>query len=98
MRTLLCSIFLVLADPFSVSCDGEADVKRTERLVCLCKVWGTIRYLHPYLAYGDIDWDAALVAALPRVEAAKDDNEFRAAVQAMLDKLRDSETRVARKA
>jgi C-terminal processing protease CtpA/Prc len=37
------------------------------------------------------------VEALPKVEAAKDDNEFRAAVQAMLDRLGDPGTRVVRK-
>jgi C-terminal processing protease CtpA/Prc len=93
---------LVLVAPFAGSCaraaDAKPDARGTERLVSLCKVWGTVRYLHPYLAYKDIDWDAALIAALPRVEAAKDDDEFRAAVQAMLDRLGDSGTRVARKA
>jgi C-terminal processing protease CtpA/Prc len=92
---------LVLAGPFSGFCaraaDAKPDARRTERLVSLCKVWGTVRYLHPYLAYKDVDWDGALIAALPKVEAAKDENEFRAAVQAMLDRLGDSGTRVARK-
>jgi hypothetical protein len=102
MSRLLCPCLLVLAITFSGSCaraaDGEADAKRTERLVIICKVWGTVRYAHPYLAYKDIDWDAALIATLPRVEAAKDDDEFRVAVQAMLDRLGDPATRVARKA
>jgi C-terminal processing protease CtpA/Prc len=99
---LLCPVLLVLAVPFSGSCaraaDAKADAKGIGRLVSLCKVWGTVRYLHPYLAYKDIDWDAALIAALPKVEAAKDENEFRSAVQAMLDRLGDPGTRVVRKA
>jgi C-terminal processing protease CtpA/Prc len=102
MKVLLCSALLVLSAPFSAPSARAADVmpdaKRTERLVSLCKVWGTVRYLHPYLAYKDIDWDAALIAALPKVEDAKDESEFRAALQAMLDRLGDSGTRVARKA
>jgi C-terminal processing protease CtpA/Prc len=101
MKTVLCPVLLVLAVPFSGSClradDAKPDAKRTQRLVSLCKVWGTVRYLHPYLVYKDIDWDAALVAALPKVEAAKDDNELRAAVQAMLDQLGDLGTRVIQK-
>jgi C-terminal processing protease CtpA/Prc len=99
---LLCPVLLVLAVPISGSCaraaDARTDAKRTAHLVTLCKVWGTARYLHPYLAYKDIDWDAALIAILPKVEAAKDENEFRAAVQAMLDRFGDPGTRVARKA
>src|SRR6476620_11606973 len=75
--------------------DDALDAERTDRLVRLCKVWGTVRYLHPYMAHKYIDWDAALVETLPKVEAAKDDGEYRAAVQAMLAKLGDPATRVA---
>ncbi len=74
--------------------DQNLDASQTERLVKLCKVWGTVRYLHPYLAYKDVDWDAALVEALPKVEAAKDEEQYRAAVQTMLDRLGDRATRV----
>ena len=65
-----------------------------DRLVQVGRLWGTVRYLHPYLLYRDIDWDAALVAALPRVEAAKSREEYVAAVQGMLDALGDPVTRV----
>jgi hypothetical protein len=37
----------------------------------VCKLWGAAKYFHPYLAYrDDIDWDAALVSAIPKVNAA----------------------------
>ncbi len=65
-----------------------------DRLAEVGKLWGTVRYLHPYLAYKDIDWDAALVAAIPRVREAKTPEEYRAAVQGMLDVLGDPVTRV----
>jgi C-terminal processing protease CtpA/Prc len=102
MRFPLCAVLLTLVVPFSASharaADAKPDAVRTERLVRLCKVWGTVRYLHPHLAYKDVDWDAALVAALPKVEAARDDQEYGAAVQAMLDRLGDPATRVVRTA
>jgi C-terminal processing protease CtpA/Prc len=65
-----------------------------DRLTQVGHLWGTVRYLHPYLLYRDIDWDAALVAALPRVEAAKSPQEYAAAVQGMLAALGDPVTRV----
>ena len=69
--------------------------KRVERLVGLCRLWGAIKYFHPYLAYrDDIDWDAALVAALPKVSAAKDASDYMAAVQDMLAALGDPVTRL----
>jgi hypothetical protein len=73
-----------------------ADKERVERLFNVCKVWGTIRYLHPHLAYQDIDWDAALLKALPKIMAAKNTEDYAAAVQTMLDALADPATRVVR--
>jgi hypothetical protein len=72
-----------------------AESKRVERLVGLCKLWGAIKYFHPYLAYrDDIDWDAALVAAIPKASAANSASEYAAAVQSMLAALGDPVTRV----
>lgn len=100
MRTPLGLALLVLAVPYFGSRADEPtlDATRTERLVRLGKVWGTVRYLHPYLGYKDIDWDAALVEALPKVESAKDEAAYRAAVQAMLDRLGDPATGVVARA
>src|SRR4030095_1807685 len=65
-----------------------------ERLARVARLWGTIRYLHPYLAYREIDWDAALVAAIPRIREAKTTQEYRSAVQGLLDALDDPVTPV----
>lgn len=67
---------------------------RTERLVGLARVWAHVRYYHPYLAYKPIDWDAALVAAIPRVEAAADVAAYRAAIDGMLKTLGDPATHI----
>ncbi|HEX5715620.1 MAG TPA: hypothetical protein VF179_05635, partial [Thermoanaerobaculia bacterium] len=79
---------------FLLSSVAFAD-EQTDRLARVGKLWGTVRYLHPYLAYKEIDWDAALVTALPRVREARTPEEYRAAVQGMLDALGDPVTRVA---
>jgi len=63
-----------------------------ERLPAVGKLWVTIKYFHPYLAYRDIDWDKALVEALPKIRAAGNSAEYRAAVQSMLDALHDPAT------
>jgi C-terminal processing protease CtpA/Prc len=65
-----------------------------ERLTHLAKLWGTIRFLHPYLAYKEIDWDAALVRAIPAVRSARTPQEYAAAAQGMLAALGDPVTRV----
>jgi C-terminal processing protease CtpA/Prc len=68
---------------------------RVERLAELGKLWVNIRYFHPYLAYRDIDWDAAFANAVPKVDAAASPDRYAAAVQEMLDVLGDPLTRVA---
>jgi C-terminal processing protease CtpA/Prc len=82
--------------PASAANSPAAETERIDRLAQLCKVWGAVRHLHPYLAYKDIDWDAALIHALPRVRAAKTADEYATAVQSMLDALGDPVTRVVR--
>jgi hypothetical protein len=63
-----------------------------DRLAQVCKLWGRIKYLHPYLAYRDIDWDAALVNALPKSMASSDAASYTKAVGEMLEALRDPAT------
>jgi C-terminal processing protease CtpA/Prc len=65
------------------------------RMLRLARVWGEVRYRHPYLWEGrGIDWDAALVDALPRMEAARTDADERAVLRRMLDALHDPLTTV----
>lgn len=74
----------------------SAQPLRVQRLARLGMLWGTVRYLHPYLAHRDIDWDRAALAAIPRVSAATTADEYVAAISDMLSTLADPATQVAR--
>ncbi|HWF47229.1 MAG TPA: hypothetical protein VG168_09505 [Bryobacteraceae bacterium] len=65
----------------------------TDRLVAVGKLWITVRYFHPYLAYRNIDWDQAFCDALPPIRQAKTPEEYAAALNRMLDALHDPVTR-----
>src|SRR5436190_2071090 len=66
-----------------------------DNLVALGKVWGYVQWRHPWLGYRtDIDWDSALVAAVPRARAARSDAELARTIDLMLDALHDPLTRV----
>jgi C-terminal processing protease CtpA/Prc len=68
---------------------------RIDRLVAVAKLWAAVKYFHPYLAYRDsLDWDGALVRAIPKVDAARDGAEYSAAVGSMLNELGDPATHV----
>ena len=71
----------------------SAEDVRVARLAGLAKVWGAVKYFHPYLAYREIDWDKALVETLPKVNSAKTSQEYEAAVNQMLAVLNDRSTR-----
>jgi C-terminal processing protease CtpA/Prc len=90
VRRVACLLLLWVG----VSSAQPAFPDKTARLVELAQVWAKVKVFHPYLGYKDLDWDAALVAAIPKVEAATTPAAYRAAVQDMLGKLGDPVTRM----
>jgi hypothetical protein len=90
----LALILLVL----SIFCQSthaqpSAEDARIARLMGLAKVWGAVKYFHPYLAYRDVDWDKALIDTIPKVNAAKTPQDYQAALNQMLAVLNDKSTR-----
>jgi C-terminal processing protease CtpA/Prc len=90
-------IFLILSGSTNLAFTkhiSNLDSLTVQRLGDLCKLWGTIKYFHPEIAYGDIDWDKALIETIPKVKSAQNRDEFRLAVQFLLDKLNDPVTKI----
>ena len=75
------------------SAEPVSDRRRIERLADLGRLWGFVKFAHPALAYRDIDWDQALLRALPAVRAARSAEDYAAAVNGMLSALNDPLTR-----
>lgn len=92
LLSMLCLI-VQAQQPRQTPVYRSADEARIARLVGLAKVWGAVKYFHPFLAYRDIDWDKALIEAIPKVEAATTPTEYQAAVNQMLAALGDKRTR-----
>lgn len=65
---------------------------RIQRLAGLARTWGTARYFHPWLAYKPVDWDKALVDTIPKVNAARSQADYVAALNDMLAALGDPVT------
>ena len=93
----ILSLFLSVAFLLSILCTSASgqnlDDARVARLAGLAKVWGTVKYFHPYLAYREINWDKALIDTIPKVNAAKTSQEYQAALNQMLAVLNDKSTR-----
>ena len=92
LTVLLCCVVL-LCQTASAKEKKYSEDPRVARLVGLAKVWGTVKYFHPYLAYREIDWDKALVETITKVNAAKNAQEYEAAINQMLAVLNDRRTR-----
>jgi C-terminal processing protease CtpA/Prc len=73
---------------------ASAADERIDRLARLARLWGEVRYLHPWIYTKDIDWDAALIATIPVASRASAPAEERAALQSMLAALHDPVTRM----
>ena len=71
----------------------SVEESRIARLAGFAKVWGAVKFFHPYLAYREIDWDKALIETLPKVSAAKTPEEYQAAINQMFTVLGDPSTR-----
>jgi C-terminal processing protease CtpA/Prc len=65
-----------------------------DRLSILCRVWATVDYLNPDVVFGDVDWDAALIRAIPKVRAATTDADLASAIGEMLRQLNDPATHI----
>lgn len=98
-KILIVPILLFILFPCTALCkfqEKTEEARRIDRLIALCKLWGTVKYFHPAIAYrSDIDWDAALIKTIPQVSAAKNSGEYGTAVQSMLDVLNDPLTELS---
>ena len=98
-RTLTAAVFACrLAAPCAIHAQTAPapDSTRIPRLASLGRLWGAIKYFHPALASRPVDWDSALVAAIPKVRAANTRADFAAAIEAMLAALGDPLTHVVK--
>jgi hypothetical protein len=68
-RSLLLIVLVLLLMPAPALRAQEAS-DLTTRLAALGRVWGLTKYFHPDVTAGRVDWDAALLTAIPRVSAA----------------------------
>ncbi|HEX9081399.1 MAG TPA: hypothetical protein VF768_03915, partial [Holophagaceae bacterium] len=84
------------ARPASVSRSSSSPAypARIQRLVEAAKLWGRLKWVHPALADGQINWDQALVEALPDLEAADTDAKQVKALQTLLAPLKDPSVQV----
>jgi C-terminal processing protease CtpA/Prc len=51
---------------------GALQPAQVQNLALLAEVWGFLKYHHPAVTGGDVDWDAALLDVMPHIIEARD--------------------------
>ncbi|MFP3834720.1 S41 family peptidase [Chryseobacterium sp. SIMBA_028] len=82
MRKYLFFILLFL----SLHCSAQI-LSENQKLESLCKVWGFLKYYHPYVAKGEINWDKQLLKKINEIENIHDKTELNNVYAAWLDSL-----------
>ncbi len=73
MRKIFITIYLFSS--FSLSSIGQA-LNTTARIKNFIKVWGFLKYYHPFIATGNIDWDSVFINHVQKIVDAKNFNQF----------------------
>ena len=79
--TLLCLLV------FSQVIFSFTKITETEKLAATCKVWGFLKYYHPVVASGELNWDNQLLEKLPLIEKAQTKEEFSLILENWIDDL-----------
>lgn len=69
-------VFFLLTLKAFCQINERLDSIKIQHLSGLCKVWGLLKYYHPRIQEGKIDWDTTLVVYLPRVLEANNSAEY----------------------
>lgn len=83
MKKTLFFFLLVLSQTIF----GFAKITETEKLAATCKVWGFLKYYHPKVAGGEVNWDNQLLEKLPKIESAQTKEEFSLILENWIDDL-----------
>ncbi len=74
-KSPLCGLFVSASAIFCFSHVATAQTQ-TERIALYCKVWGFLKYHHPNVAGGTIDWDSVFIAHVRGATSTKDKIQF----------------------
>ena len=87
-------ILLLFLNSFSFA-QQPLTTKQINRLADAGKVYGYIKYFHPWLQYKDINWDSAFAANVEEIVKATNREDYVLIMQKLFSSLNDGLTTVA---
>ena len=62
---------------------NAANKNEVEKLYKLCKIWGFLKYHHPTIAKGEVNWDYELFRLLPKINSPDFEGEILKSIKAL---------------
>jgi len=87
---LKLSLLLLIVSSFSFA--QTLTTEQINRLADAGKVYGLVKYFHPYLQYKTLNWDSVFAANVQGIIQAKNKQEYADVIQRMLSVLNDNLT------
>ena len=91
MRTKLLVFliyFLIQNNKLKAQNNISPDSVQVMQLAGLCKVWGALKYYHPQIQKGKMDWDSMLVFAIPKVKNAQNNLEYNSIIKDLIQQVK----------
>lgn len=73
MKTVILSLATLL---FSVSTYSQTTQQETQKIATFCKLWGFLKYYHPTVAKGKLNWDQEFMTRINIVASLKSKQEI----------------------
>ncbi|MDR0988738.1 MAG: hypothetical protein LBM06_04690 [Prevotellaceae bacterium] len=90
MKPLFVSLLLIAfcsCRPVEPTEQHALSKEQTRSLVALGQLWGFLKYHHPAVAEGTLDWDAVLIDLIPRVMDAKNEEAGKSLLDSLIKSL-----------
>jgi C-terminal processing protease CtpA/Prc len=68
MKRIISIIILVSS---SISVCSQTTAKETEKIATFCKLWGFLKYHHPTVAQGELDWDKEFTTRIKKLDSLR---------------------------
>lgn len=83
MKKITVLLFLVISPILF----AQVQLTQTQKLTATCKFWGYLKYYHPSVAGGKVNWDQKLFELLPNIEKVQTKEEFSTLLEKCVDSL-----------
>lgn len=73
---MMAKYLILLVSVFILTCNPKQELTATQKLHLTAKVWGFLKYYHPRVNEGKINWDAQLIDIISKLDDVRTEQEL----------------------